>query len=262
MEPNASSAPLLIRPPSHVLLEAWPRLRERYRELLDHQGNFPLFTKQQIKNFDREKPKEDLKTPLSTTLTNASPSLQRQAAVLVLLCTVSGTPSILLTRRASHMNAHPSQFAFVGGHFDSQLDATLGDTALREAQEELAPSIPSFLQDYVQVLGQTAPLPSINGTPVTPVLAVLWSDLVASSSSDCQHLHRLFPGNPAEVDLVFTVALKDLIQGETRRPLTKGRFHLTEAPFFPTEHGEIWGLTAYILSPLLQQLYQPVFGGE
>lgn len=61
----------------------------------------------------------------------------RLAAVLIGLVDKGAgqEPSILLTRRADHLDKHSGQVAFPGGKVESQ-DATPVETALREAHEE------------------------------------------------------------------------------------------------------------------------------
>ena len=239
---------------SSVLVDAWPRLQERYEELSNDEGIFPLLTTKQHQKFHRDDPSWDAN--VEDQESNKNPKSKPQAAVLVLLCSVSGVPSVLLTRRANHLNSHASEMSFAGGHFEPEHDQSLADTALREAEEELLPTVAGYLQDHVQVVGQSTPLPSIRGMPVTPILAILWPELTANT------LTQLFPGDPSEVDLVFTVSLQELLEGETHRRLPENRFRLTDAPVFPTPHGEIWGLTAYILRPLLHRLYRPIFFGN
>ena len=57
-----------------------------------------------------------------------------KAGVLVGICfPQQGEPSVLLTKRASHLTNHPGQVAFPGGKFELQ-DSTLTNTALREAE--------------------------------------------------------------------------------------------------------------------------------
>ena len=219
--------------------KAFPRLLRRFQENCNAQGELPLAL-QMPKNFQ-----DKLNDPSQR---------KRVAAVLVILCMVDGSPSIIFTRRASKLKEHASEISFPGGHFEDAVDASLEETAVREAEEELEPH-KTLLSDFrksLQVIGPTTPLPSLRGTPVTPFLSVLWKDLNDPVS-------KYFPGQPEEVDLVFSVTLQELIQNETSHDLPDNRFGLRKAPLFPTPHGEIWGLTAFILRPLLHRLLKPVF---
>jgi len=215
-----------------TLSQSWPAIVRRFNTLKNDDGFFPLFPQ----NAEQKRLiKKD-----------------REAAVFVMLCSVDQEPALLFTKRGSNLNQHAAEISFPGGHFEDEVDKDLVQTALRETQEELEPSPPSLISHQVEILGKAAKLPSLRGTPVTPVLGVLWHDLSKSN------LQNVFPGSPGEVDVVFTVSVKELLQSETSRELPENRFKLRHGPVFPTEHGNIWGLTAYILRPLLHNLLKPV----
>lgn len=229
--------------PSSTLLEAWPRLKENFDRSANPDGDFPLLSvKQQRDIYQR--------------VDQSSNRRDRQAAVLVLLCSVSGNPALIVTRRASHLNTHAAEMSLPGGHFEEDRDGDLIDTAIREAEEELLPTKKFFgdstLRSHLTVLGKATALPSLHGTPVTPVIAVLWPDLNPP-------IEEIFPGDQTEVDLVLAVTLGDLVNGETKRPIESKGVRLPDAPVYPTPHGNIWGLTAYILKPLMRKLFRPAF---
>ena len=178
---------------------------------------------------------------------------EQQAAVLVLLCQVDGDRSILFTKRSTKLRQDAAEISFPGGHVDSAVDNSFVDTALRETEEELMPPDDFSFMNQIDIVGQTTQLSSLRGTPVTPVVGVLQHELSGTG------LPHVFPGSPDEVDVVFTVSMKTLMETESSRKLPENRFRLDRGPVFPTQHGEIWGLTAYILRPLLHQLLRPVF---
>ena len=60
----------------------------------------------------------------------------RPAAVLCLLIGEINALSILLTKRAPHLNEHVGQISFPGGKLET-IDETIVDTALRETKEEV-----------------------------------------------------------------------------------------------------------------------------
>lgn len=261
---------------SPLLQEVFPRLQERYKELCNADGYFPLLTKSQedtlrARTIQRSSPER-----------HSSENNEKKAAVLVLLCSVSGIPSLIVTRRANKLNAHASEMALPGGHYDPLVDTNLVDTALREAYEELRPTHGINNNSHknsaisslpIEVYGQATPLPSLHGTPVTPILAIWTSEInrlerynahsFAENSTSTPviptttTLEDYFSGNPDEVDCVVAVSLWDMVQKETTRDFPDSR--LQRSPVFPTPEGDIWGLTAYILRPLLRKLFQPVF---
>ena len=231
-----------LRQPNPSLKEALARLQQGFQHATRNtaDGIFPLLTPQQMNTFASQ-----------YDWNNNHP--EREASVLVLLCCSQGSWSVVFTRRAAHLNLHASEISFPGGHHQPEQDQSLVDTALREAREELCPPQESLLlqDDNITILGQASRIPSLNGTPVTPVLACLThEDLVHPVGS-------YFPGDPSEVDLVFSVSVEDLIQHETSERLPENRFGMTMAPVFPSEHGKIWGLTALILRPLLHKWLKP-----
>lgn len=211
------------------LSAAMPKLRQAFKKQ-SHGGTvFPLFTQEQNELLWREVPMDS--------------DSERRAAILVPLVSWEGVPSLLYTTRSNELPTHASEVSFPGGHFDEALDETLEDTALREAQEELLGDYP---WESVELIGQTSPLPSIRGTPVTAVVGVLPYQVSANT----------FPGNAGEVAEVFAVPLKDLVEMETFQ--ASERFH-ANIPVFPVaEDKQIWGLTAVVTRPLLHKIFRPV----
>ena len=196
---------------------------------------FPLLNKKQTEHFKKRIKWHD-----------GDPHYRR-AAVLVLLCNIDGEPSLLLTRRAAHLSQHAAEISFPGGHVEKA--ETYEEAALREACEELLP--PKGFMSNVEIIGHATKLPSIRGTPVTPVLAV--------SPNKLSDIHELFPGNPNEVDVVFSATVAELARNEGHHVIPNNRFGMMKAPTFDTPHGKIWGLTAFILRPLMQKLLKPVY---
>lgn len=228
---SASSSSSLVE--CKTLSAALPRLQEVFDNNSNIDDVFPLFT------------------PKANELVWKTVELdpERTAAVLVPLVSYEGVPSLLFTMRSSHLPTHANEVSFPGGHFDDSTDENLEATAVREAQEELLGDYP---WDKVQILGKATPLPSIRGTPVTPVIGVLPFEISADT----------FPGNPGEVDGIFCVSLEDLIAMETNDYSERFR---SKIPVFPAgENKQIWGLTAVITRPLLHKLFKPVFlaGGK
>jgi hypothetical protein len=186
-------------------------------------------------------------------------NMRPAAAILVPIVDYQGQPGLLFTERSSTMPTHASEVSYPGGHFDAAAgDHSLEDTALREAQEEL-----SFIshddddddddqshkynwQSDVRLIGRASALPSMNGTPVTPVIAILTQQVNETT----------FPGHPKEVEKVFIVPLSTLLQVETWEQ--SPRFG-TNIPAYPLKEHKIWGLTAVVTRPILHQLLKPAF---
>lgn len=221
---------------SSVLHRVYDELKLRFAKNTDKNSEFQLLTPSQRDHFLKK---------------NEKMPHRRKAAVLVLIASVGGEPSLIFTERASHLEQHAAEISFPGGHFDSTMDKDLEETALREAQEELRP-LQGFIKETVELLGEATPLPSIKGTPVTPLIGVCWRELP-------DPVAEVFPGDPSEVAHVFSMSIKDLAQCETSHNLPSNRFGSVRAPMFPSIRGNIWGLTAYITRPVLHRLLIPVF---
>ncbi|KAL7490916.1 hypothetical protein ACHAWT_000441, partial [Skeletonema menzelii] len=225
--------------------------------------------------------------------TKTSSYKNQEAAILIPLCTVQGIPSILFTRRSATLSNHASQISFPGGYYDEQLDGKrdassqtnnghddedrLVNTALRETQEELCYNTDQLpTSSLISILGRTQPVPSMQGKKVTPIIGMFNYDLPPHSTSEFE---RIFPGNPDELDWIFTIPIQELMDGETSEPLErwntsysddKGKkrnavlgpaFHIPECSK-KREGDKIWGLTAIVLRPLLRKVFGPVLCGE
>jgi 8-oxo-dGTP pyrophosphatase MutT (NUDIX family) len=120
--------------------------------------------------------------------------LKPAAVAIALVDAGDGTDgtALLLTRRASGLRAHSSQWALPGGRCDA--GETPVAAALRELHEELG-----LEPRPCDVLGQLDDYPTRSGYLITPV--VVWT---ADSA-------RLKP-NPAEVRSVHRIALSDVEQ--------------------------------------------------
>ena len=242
---------------------------------------------------DGRKAERDASNALPSALTAAK--TKREASILVPLCTVNNTPSILFTRRSRSLSSHASQISFPGGYFDQSLDINtsqdtsyfnilgnadvrLVNTAVREMQEELCFDMQQLRErslqqiPFISILGQTQPVPSMAGKKVTPIIGQINYDLPHFSSKEFK---QLFPGNAHELDWIFTIPIKQLLEEETSEPLkkwgdhdlvkTKGKYEYW-GPVFPVPNVEekrdddrIWGLTASVLRPLLHRVFEPVF---
>ena len=102
----------------------------------------------------------------------------------------SGITSILLTRRASGLRTHSSQWALPGGRCD--YGETSVETALRELNEEVGLCLSAN-----DVLGILDNYPTRSGYLITPV--VVWGGY-----------NRHISPNPQEVDSVHRISLTEL----------------------------------------------------
>jgi 8-oxo-dGTP pyrophosphatase MutT (NUDIX family) len=157
------------------------------------------------------------------------------AAVLVPVV-LGEEPSILLTKRTSHLTRHAGQISFPGGRIDPE-DSGPEAAALREAQEEIGLDPAS-----VEVLGRLTDHVTGTGYLITPVLAVLPPALTYQLS-------------PHEVDAIFELPIRVVMDPEAPR---RQRQHVggvwREYWVWPHPEHFIWGATAAILVQLAQRL--------
>jgi 8-oxo-dGTP pyrophosphatase MutT (NUDIX family) len=157
------------------------------------------------------------------------------AAVLVPVV-LGEEPSILLTKRTSHLAKHAGQISFPGGRIDPQ-DSGPEAAALREAQEEIGLDAGS-----VEVLGRLTDHVTGTGYRITPVLAVVPPALTYELS-------------PHEVDAIFELPMHVVLNPDSPR---RQRQHVGGVwrDYWVWPHPEhfIWGATAAILVQLAQRL--------
>jgi 8-oxo-dGTP pyrophosphatase MutT (NUDIX family) len=157
------------------------------------------------------------------------------AAVLVPVI-ISETPSIVLTKRTSHLSAHAGQVSFPGGRIDPE-DSGPEAAALREAWEEIGLEATS-----VEVLGRMADQITGTGYRITPVLGLLPPGLSFQLSAH-------------EVEAVFELPISVVLNPKApklQRQHVRGVWR--EYWVWPHPKHYIWGATAAILVRLAEQL--------
>ena len=193
---------------------------------------------------------QEIKDLMPPSLTN------KKASILVSIIHVAdeeSSPSILFTTRSGSLKAHANQISFPGGHVDEEDGNCVLRAALRETREELTSADNPNRYDFengIEVLGRTENIPSMRNIPVTPVVAMFKEQFTT------KQIEYLFPGNASEVSNVFTVPIDELLRIEKEEPLKRLGM---KAPFYETEHGKIWGLTAVVLQPILKYILKPIF---
>lgn len=148
-------------------------------------------------------------------------------------------PTVLLTKRAEHLNEHAGQISFPGGKIDPT-DPTPLDAALREADEEIG-----LKRSFIEPVGYLDVYATGFGFRILPTLA------------------RVRPGfdlaiSPNEVDDVFEVPLAFLMDPVNHR-LGSKEFRGLQRSFYemPFEERYIWGATAGMLRALYERIYLP-----
>ena len=155
----------------------------------------------------------------------------------------AGEPHAVFTRRRDDLRRHAGEISFPGGRRDPQ-DASLADTALREAEEEigLAASEVSLLGE----LGTTATY--VTNYLIHPFVGLIPAGLAWRPSA-------------AEVDAVLELSLSGLRTGRTRTRIERRGFTFETDAYIVDEH-LIWGATARIVDDLLLRLRTAGPGGR
>jgi 8-oxo-dGTP pyrophosphatase MutT (NUDIX family) len=157
------------------------------------------------------------------------------AAVLVPVI-LGPRPSILLTKRTSHLKKHAGQVSFPGGRIDKE-DADPEAAALREAEEEVA-----LNPAHVQVIGRMSDYVTGTGYRITPILGLLPPGLEYRPS-------------PHEVEFVFELPISVILDPDApQRQFREVSGRSREFWVWPHPEHFIWGATAAILVHLAGKL--------
>ena len=170
---------------------------------------------------------------------------QVPAAVLVPLFmpAAASEAHVVFTRRRADLRRHAGEISFPGGRQDAE-DATLTDTALREAEEEIG-----LARAQVSLLGELPPTSTFaTNYVIHPFVATIPAGLTWRPSAK-------------EVDAVLELPLPALRSGRTRTRLERRGISF-ETDAYVVDGHLIWGATARILAHLLERLdTSPADGG-
>lgn len=153
----------------------------------------------------------------------------RPAGVLVPLVDRPEGLHVLLTRRTDHLHHHAGQISFPGGRKE-EADATLSDTALREAAEEIG-----LDRRRVTILGHLPRYVTLTRFAITPVVGVVRPPFELRA-------------DPFEVADIFEVPLDYLADpGNHERHFREENGVRRGFYAIPYQDRFIWGATAGIL---------------
>ena len=169
-------------------------------------------------------------------------STERRAAILVPLFVEAGELWTLLTRRTDQLPTHKNQIAFPGGAVEAGEDAW--QAATREAHEEVG-----LDPGTVVPIGQLDEVASVTGFRVTPWVGAVPSPVVPRINTD----------EIAEAFQVPLTAMANPRMIEDREVDIDG--HRRVLRIYHVGSRQIWGLTAGVLTNLLERLgMAPVVG--
>ena len=155
------------------------------------------------------------------------------AGVLLLLYPKDGELCVLLNKRTSRVEHHKGEISFPGGSQDPE-DATILDTALREAFEEMG-----IQGEHVEVLCQLDQVTTRSGFAITPFVGIIPPSYP-------------FKASGIEVAEVLEVPLSTLLAPATRRQEARAWTNgATQEHAYAYGEHLIWGATARMLTQFL-----------
>jgi 8-oxo-dGTP pyrophosphatase MutT (NUDIX family) len=160
---------------------------------------------------------------------------ERGAAILVPLFVETGELWTLLTRRTEHLPTHKNQIAFPGGAIEAGEESW--DAAVRETHEEVGLEPKSIVP-----IGALDEIVSVSGYRVTPWVGAVPSPVVP----------RIHTDEIAEAFQVPLTAISNPRLIEDRPVEIDGRERVLR--IYHVGRRQIWGLTAAVLTNLLERL--------
>lgn len=166
-------------------------------------------------------------------------STARLSAVLVPVVNTHDGPSIILTKRASHLKNHRGEISFPGGRVEEAESAR--GASLRETEEEIG-----LLPHNVEIVGQLDPLTTfVSNSVIMPFIASV-------------HTLNELVANGDEVARIMVVPIAELVRPDTYWnewwPTPRGDLNIH---FFALDDETIWGATARILRQFIDVAIAP-----
>ena len=160
---------------------------------------------------------------------------RREAAVLAPVVERDGEAHLLFTKRAAHLGEHPGQMSFPGGGREP-MDATLRETALREANEEIG-----LRPREVDIVARVDDTTTTSDYAVRPFVGIAPDREYAPDESEV-----------AEVAVLRVSGLTDPANYESERRVHPDygdhRIH-----FFRVDGYTVWGATGRMVVQLLER---------
>ena len=164
------------------------------------------------------------------------PKENRKGAVLMLFFPDEQGCLVPFIKRPTYEGVHSGQIAFPGGKWEVT-DLNLGETALREAEEEIGVD-----RNKVELIGSLTDL-------YIPASNFMVSPFIGFTKEKPE-----FKPDPFEVERIITLPFKDMLDQKIRK-MGSVKVNLglkLETPYFDIDQEMVWGATAMILGEFLE----------
>ncbi len=153
------------------------------------------------------------------------------SAVLIPLYEYNGNIGLVLIHRSETTGLHRGQMGFPGGMIESGDGGDLLQTALRESEEEI-----NLFHEDVEIIGELSQRQTIvSELTVKPFVGII-------------PYPYSFSPDPIEVQGTHTASLNTLVNGV----ITGDNSFELPPPIYPVNGKPVWGLTAMIITELLE----------
>ncbi len=188
-------------------------------------------------------------SPLRTSLRDGF--FTKAAVLFSIIPHVDKPYELILIHRSNMGTRHRGEMSFPGGKFESEVDKSLKDTALRETEEEIG--VP---KSNIRIIGCLDDFPTISKFIVSPFLGLI---------SNTQKLKR----DEREVQKILKVPIDFFINKvnfiEQEFEIGNEKYPVFYFNFFNEENGKtytIWGATAFLITYFLELVYNVQIGSS
>lgn len=170
----------------------------------------------------------------------------KRSAVLFLIKPTPSSYNVIFTSRSPKLKHHTGEISFPGGRFDSKIDKSLKETALRETYEEIG-----LHKDNIKIIGRLDDLPTLTG-----FLIRVFVGLISKSNKIQFQLNYKEVIDLIEIPIDF-IAKKDLFYTIPFPKDPKNWEMLCFKYIDPVSNKnfKIWGATAHMLQEFLKKIY-------
>lgn len=175
-----------------------------------------------------------------------------KAAVLFSIIPHVNKPyELILIHRSSMGTRHRGEMSFPGGKFESNVDNSLKDTALRETEEEIG--VP---KNNIRIIGCLDDFPTISKFIVTPFLGLIRNN--QKLKRDEREVQKI-----VKVPIDFFINKSNFMEQEFE--IGNEKYPVFYFNFLNQENGKtytIWGATAFLITFFLELVYNIQIGSS